>query len=165
MTHLSDLDLTPRQREALEDADPDLVQLWLDALATKTGLTNPVGWFYSGVRSGKPPGHVSDITKAKAVELAERYIRNAGHYNPTETSLLDDLLGEHGKLHAWENDRNLRERMLTLYRREQPRGQQADLERDQRAERWRTQNGVELQPDDGTSIVLPFELDALTARE
>ena len=165
MTKLCELDLTIRQLQDIQDADPEIVQQWLDALDTKTGLNNPAGWFYSGIQSGKPPGHKTDTTKAKAVELAESYIRNASHYNPAETSLLDDLLGEHGKLHAWENDRNLRERMLTLYRREQPRGQQADLERDQRAERWRTQNGVELQPDDGTSIVLPFELDALTARE
>ncbi len=123
MTFLSELGLTPTQHNEIEQADPELVQQWLNALNTSSGINNRTAWFLAGIRSGRNPDQPHDATKAKAIEHAERYIRNAGLYLPTPAELLDELFGPHGDLKAWATDQELQQRMLTLWRDQLPRAE------------------------------------------
>lgn len=147
MTYLSELELTPTQMNELEDSDPELVAQWLEAVSTKTGIKSPAGWFLAGIRSGKRPGEQHDPSRTKAVDLAERYIRNAGLYLPDETSVIDELFGQRGRLKTWTTDPTLQERMLIHWRAEQPRVEEAEAESLARAARWRTTNHVPDLPD------------------
>lgn len=147
MTKLSELDLTIGQLHDIQDADPEIVQQWLDALDTKTGLKNPAGWFYAGIKTGRPPGQKTDAARAKAVHLAETYIRNASLYNPDEASILDDLFGPFGRLKQWADDETLRDRMADLWQAQQPRAAHAEQDRLARAARHRAMRSIPDLPD------------------
>jgi hypothetical protein len=51
---------------------------------------------------------------------------NAGRELPSESELLDELFGRHGRLRAWASDPELRSRMVALWREQRsvpwPRG-------------------------------------------
>lgn len=59
--------------------------------------------------------------RERACRRAERWIRNAGGYMPSELELVDELFGEHGPLRVWRDDAILERRMLEVWRRERPR--------------------------------------------
>ena len=135
--YLDELELTPNQRDEVNDADPALVAQWLEALSTKSGIKSPTGWFLKGLRSGKPPGYTRDASQARATDLAERETRNALLYCPDEADYLSAIFDHSGRLHAQADDRELRERMAQLWRTQQPRAQQAEQEMLERAARHR----------------------------
>lgn len=149
--NLSDLSLTPGQQIELETFSPEYVQAWLEATeAQGNAINSPAGWFLAGLRSGRNPGDPSaqrDASREKLITLAERETRNALLYCPDDLDYLDAIFGQHGRLKAWADDQTLRARMLALYHAEKPRAQQADQERDERAEKWREMNHVEPRPD------------------
>lgn len=90
--------------------------------------------------------------KALQTRLAETYIRNAGLYLPTETELIDDLFGPHGRLRAWTHDTQLQARMTTLWQDQQPRAQQAEHDVTERAEKWKATRRMLTEPrDEGDS--------------
>lgn len=133
---VDELGLTPGQLAELEHLDQALIDAWLSALEHVRGVHSPVGWFLAGVRSGSFPGAVADNEKEQLVRLVQRWLRNAGLYEPDEPSLLDALFGQHGGLRALASDEQLRRRMLELWRHEQPRAEQAKAEQLARALRW-----------------------------
>jgi hypothetical protein len=125
MTDLADLRLTPTQRAEVDQHEPAYIQAWLTELQTANAKT-PAAWFLAGIRTGRLPGEHPDAEQARQTRLAETWIRNAGGYEPDEQSLLEGLFGEHGRLHPWADNQQLRNRMLELYRQERPRFQQAE---------------------------------------
>lgn len=71
----------------------------------------------------------------KAVELARHWVRNAGLYL-SEEELLDDLFGDLGRLRAHAGDLALREELLDLWQKQQPRAAKAEREQEIRAAAW-----------------------------
>ena len=126
MTRLSELELTLAQRQDIQDPDPEIVEQWLDALTPKPASKTP-----QVVCPGiKPVKHQArpDPAKAKAIHLAESYIRNAGMYNPDEASLLDDLFGPSDASKNGPTTKPPR-RMADLWRTQQPRAAHAEQDR------------------------------------
>lgn len=87
-----------------------------------------------------------DHDKDRQIRLAETYIRNAALYLPSETELEDDLFGPHGRLKQWAADTALRDRMLELWRAQQPRVETAERQTLERAERWKATRPKEAMP-------------------
>jgi hypothetical protein len=73
-----------------------------------------------------------DRERDQAIHLTEIYITNAGLYIPTETELLDDAFGNHGRLKQWADDQQLRDRIAEHWRQQQPRIKAAQPETLQR---------------------------------
>lgn len=91
---LDDLALTPKQHAELGNADPTLVNAWLEATGMASGIKNPTGWFLAGLRTGAPPADLDDARQRTAVLKAERLIRNHAGNIPTEVELLETVFGE-----------------------------------------------------------------------
>lgn len=137
---LAELGLTPTQYAECESLDRTYVDSWLASLASTPNVKNPAGWFLAGIRTGRLPGEQADTSRTTKVRLAETWIRNAGHYEPSEQALLDALFGEHGRLKTWADDQALRDRMVKLWEAEHPRGVAADTAQLERAQRWKAQH-------------------------
>lgn len=118
--NLAELGLTPTQHAELETHDPNLIEAWLNEIPTTA--RSPAGWFLAGIRTGRLPGEATEADRARAVRLAETWIRNAGHHEPTEESLLAALFDHGARLHPWHNDQQLRQRMTNLWRTTQQGG-------------------------------------------
>ena len=73
----------------------------------------------------------------KRIQQAEQYMRAAGLYLASEDELLDDLFGDGGRLRAWRDDGELRERLLVLWRSLQPAAARVEAEALERAESWK----------------------------
>jgi len=71
--------------------------------------------------------------RERHIRLAETYIRNAAIYCPTETELVDEIFGDHGRLKPWAADDALRDRILELYRTDHPRALTAEADARARA--------------------------------
>ncbi len=69
---LEHLGLTPRQRDEVLKADPDLVSGWL-AAAQAIGVRNRAALFWAGIRSGEPPSRGDSRH-----ELARAYVGQGG---------------------------------------------------------------------------------------
>src|SRR4051812_3358328 len=77
------------------------------------------------------------VQRARAVHLAEVWIRNAGFYEVDRASLVEALFGEHGLLRRWAANDALQARMIELWEDEHPRAIQANAEAEQRIQRFR----------------------------
>jgi hypothetical protein len=128
---LDELGLTPLQLAEVSELDEALADAWLDALTP--AVRNPAAWFLAGVRSGAPPHADKDVDRARNTHLAERLIATAGLFMP-ESELVDELFGARGRLRAWPE---LRARMLDAWQTHQPQAELVDVERSERAARWR----------------------------
>ena len=128
---LDELGLTPLQLAEVSDLDEALADAWLDALTP--AVRNPAAWFLAGVRSGAPPHSDKHVDRARNTHLAERFIATAGLFMP-ESELLDELFGARGRLRAWPE---LRARMVDAWLAHQPEAELVDVERAERAERWK----------------------------
>jgi hypothetical protein len=128
---LEELGLTPLQLAEVSGLDEALADAWLDALTP--AVRNPAAWFLAGVRSGAPPHSDKYVDRARNTHLAERFIATAGLFMP-ESELLDELFSARGRLRAWPE---LESRMLDAWRARQPQAELVDVERSERAERWR----------------------------
>ena len=128
---LDELGLTPLQLAEVSALEEALTDAWLDAITP--AVKNPAAWFLAGVRSGAPPHSDKHVDRARNTHLAERYIATAGLFMP-ESELLDELFGARGRLRAWPE---LRARMLDAWQAHQPQAALVDVERIERADRWR----------------------------
>lgn len=74
--------------------------------------------------------HVTDNRdRDKRAAKAEAWIRSSGIHLDREAELTDELFDRpDATLKAWRSDTELRERMAALWRKERPRGEQAELE-------------------------------------
>jgi len=137
MRTLAELGLTPAQLAEVEQLDAGLVHSWLVATNAARGLERPAGFFLSGVRSGNKPPGLGDEREAQAVELAARWLANAGWLLPTEAELTDALFGPHGRLRAWASDEPLRARMLAVWLELRPAAAELERQRLDDVERYR----------------------------
>jgi hypothetical protein len=128
---LEELGLTPLQLAEVSELEEALTAAWLDALTP--AVRNPAAWFLAGVRSGAPPYADKDVDRARNIHLAERFIATAGLFMP-ESELMDELFGARGRLRAWPE---LKPRMVDAWLAHQPQAELVDVERAERAERWR----------------------------
>jgi hypothetical protein len=128
---LEELGLTPLQLAEVSDLDEALADAWLDALSP--AVRNPAAWFLAGVRSGAPPHSDKHVDRARNTHLAERFIATAGLFMP-ESELLDELFGARGRLRTWPE---LRARMVDAWQAHQPQAELVDVERAERAARWK----------------------------
>ena len=117
--NLSELGLTPTQHAEIETHHPAYVQAWLNALEQTHDIKTPAAWFLAAIRSGRLPGEHTHTDQAKAVHLAEQWITNAGHYEPSEASLIAALFDKGGRLHPWKHDQQLRNRITTYWQQHQ----------------------------------------------
>jgi hypothetical protein len=77
---------------------------------------------------------------------AEVWMRHAGLHVASEGEVLDELFGERGRLRAWASDDALQLRLLELWRRVRPEGEQIEREELERAEHHkRARAAVEAQ--------------------
>jgi len=137
MLEIRDLGLTMSQMEDVLAADPLLVSAWLDRLDDPS-IDNPTAFFIVGVRSGVMPIQLQSHTQAKAVVRAEFWTRNAGMFMPDETNFLSELFDPPaGILRHYADDEQLREKMLSQYRKVRPRGERVEQETAERAARIR----------------------------
>jgi hypothetical protein len=128
---LEELGLTPLQLSEVSELEEALTDAWLDAITP--AVRNPAAWFLAGVRSGAPPHSDKHVDRARNAHLAERFIATAGLFMP-EPELMDELFGARGRLRAWPE---LRARMVDAWQAQQPQAVLVDVERTERAERWR----------------------------
>jgi hypothetical protein len=143
-----------RQTEEMLAADPLLVSAWLDRVSDPD-VENPASWFLTGVRSGIFPHQLADQRRAQAIHLAERWIVNAGLFVPDETNVLDELFdGQSAPLRHYAHEEPLREKLLSLWRLERPRGEQTETEYLERALRQRASREAMQRPKE-TSDVAP----------
>lgn len=106
------------------DADP----LDLDNVGTTCDRHHPV-WEAlrrAVTRARRRSMSGDDATRSRAVRAARRLVRNIGAHIETEDELTGALYGWGGYLREYENDDELRERMVTLWR--QRRAEAAQLE-------------------------------------
>lgn len=137
MTTIAELGLTPTQMAELEQHDQGYVTAWLEALDSTPQVKNRTGWFLAGIRSNRHPGQDDNQEKARQIHLATVYIDNAGLYLPTEAEVIDHFQGPHGRLRQWADDQRLSDRLVELWRSEQPRAEQATRDTTARAEKWK----------------------------
>lgn len=137
MLELTDLGLTPRQYSEVIDADQDLVQEWLEKVS-EPGVSNPTAWFLTGLRSGEHPEQQYDRERARKTHLAERWMANVGLLLNREEELLDELFGKHGLLREYAGDVKLQKRMISLWAKHRPDGEQTEREQLARAEQNKT---------------------------
>jgi hypothetical protein len=71
------------------------------------------------------------VERAQRIVQAEEWIRHAGLHFDREDEVVDELFGERGRLKAWTDDAELRDRLLDLWRERRPSGErvEADAER------------------------------------
>jgi hypothetical protein len=87
------------------------------------------GWATLRYRAAAASRPAAEITvqgedRETAIRQAERYIHNAGlHYDRWQDELEDELFGDRGRLHAWQADAGLRERLHRLWQEQRPKGQ------------------------------------------
>jgi hypothetical protein len=137
MKEIKDLGLTIKQHDEVLHADPLLVSAWLDRI-DDPAITNPVGWFLTGIRSGIFPYQLADQDRATAIRQAERWITQAGLFIPDESNLLHELFdAPAAKLRGYADEQPLRDKMVTLWRLERPRGVKVEQEALERAARIR----------------------------
>lgn len=96
------------------------------------------------------------LTQDLRVRQAENWIRNAGHYCPSEAEILDELFSSRGLL-AGQQDA-FADRMLSLWRNEQARTELAAIDLETRAAQWK-QGQESLRQ--GKSTPLNPDLDAI----
>jgi hypothetical protein len=72
------------------------------------------------------------------VAAAEAWLRHAGLHFDREQEVVEELFGERGRLHPYEDDELLRERILRLWREQRPRGVQVEREAAERVQEWHT---------------------------
>lgn len=148
MTALAELGLTPTQYAEVEAHDPEHIDAWLHALdQLPRTVKSPTGWFLAGIRTGGRPGDSTDAERTKQVHLAERYLANAGIYEPSEEAILDALFGDHGRLKQWAHDQQIRTHFAELWARERPRAERAEREQLKRAERWVAAHAAPSDPE------------------
>lgn len=136
MKEIKDLGLTIRQHEEIVGADPLLVAAWLERVDDDL-IENPTAWFLTGVRSGIFPHQLADAHRASAIRRAERWIINAGLFC-NEQDIVDELFdGASPMLGRYADEEPLREKMLTLYRLERPRGEEVERASEERSRRFR----------------------------
>jgi len=133
MLEIGDLGLTPRQYAEVQDADPQLVEEWL-VKVSEPGVSNPAAWFLTGLRSGESPEARHDSERARAIHLAENWVIRVGMLYDREQEILDALFVRGGKLHAYAGDVKLQKRMITLWARHRPEGEQVERDALARAE-------------------------------
>lgn len=131
---ISDLGLTPRQYTEVQEADPQLVEVWLEAVS-RDGVSNPAAWFLTGLRSGAGPEQRYDSERGRLIHLAERWIENVGLLYDREDDVVDELFGDRGLLRHYAGDAQLQTRLTALWRQHRPRGEQTEREQVERAER------------------------------
>ena len=137
MREIRDLGLTLKQAEEVNKTDPLLVAAWLERVDDDL-ITNPTAWFLTGIRSGIFPHQLADNHRAQAIQRAERWITNAGLFCTTEADILDELFdGPSAMLRQYADEEPLRDKMVTLWRLERPRGYAAEQEAEARAARQR----------------------------
>jgi hypothetical protein len=134
------------QEQAVLEAFRDR-PMQVEAIAEET-----VGAFRAGrVRTGwpflakrvlslaRPDVIISDSSERETkVAGAERWIRNAGIFLDRQSELEDELFdGQTAYLRRYREDDSLRQRMIALWEKERPRGEQAEQESLDRAEHWR----------------------------
>lgn len=81
--------------------------------------------------------------RTRAVARAEEWVRHAGVHYDREDEILEELFGDHGRLRSLASDERTRERMVALWRKVRPQGEQADRDELERAERWTQTTGLE----------------------
>jgi len=113
---IENLGLTPGQLAEARDAEPGLVEAWLEATAQTTGLRSPAAWFIAGVRSRQQPAGVDDGKRILLVRLAEARVANIGHVLPDEHELREEIFGRRALLEPWAGDAELVARMVSLWR-------------------------------------------------
>lgn len=126
MLEISDLGLTIFQMMEVDDTDPVAVDAWL-AAAARPEIRNPTGYFLKGLRSGELPGD-NRPERAHDILRAERWIENVGLLYDHEEPVIEELFGERGMLRHQAGDAQLQERLLALWRRHRPRGEQVEQE-------------------------------------
>jgi hypothetical protein len=96
-------------------------------------------------------GRKAKVEREKRIRNAERWIRNAGIHFDRAREVEDELFGDVGKLRAYAEDDQLRQRLLDLWRQERPRGVRTEVEAAQRAERWKAgQTRLKSEPPSAT---------------
>ena len=135
MLEISDLGLSFFQAIDVENTDPQLVTAWLEA-ASGPGVRSPRAFFLAGLKSGEPPYVFGDDgDRVHAVVLAERWIENAGLYCDRAEEVIDELFGRNGLLREHAADVRLQKRMLDLWAKGRPTGEQVEREAIERAQR------------------------------
>jgi hypothetical protein len=80
----------------------------------------------------------TDTTAKEAVTArAERFVRRSGYVYQTADEIVEELFGERGMLHPWEDDTELKRRMIVLWTEVRPTGEQLEYDTEQRAKRYR----------------------------
>src|SRR5262245_42203731 len=103
MLEISDLGLTPRQHAEVQESDPQLVEMWLEAI-DGPDVTNPTAWFLTGLRSGRNPPQHNDSDQARRIRLAERWIERVGLLYDDPNDVVDELFNERGLLRYYNGD-------------------------------------------------------------
>jgi len=125
---ISDLGLSIAQLNEIEELDPTLVTAWLIESA-KPNVRSPGGFFLTGIRSGKPPTEYNpDPDRARLVLLAERWIERVGLLYDRESDVIGELFEGRGLLRHYAGDVQLQTRMLDLWTKHRPLGEQVERE-------------------------------------
>jgi hypothetical protein len=133
MLEISDLGLTFFQIAEVNNADPGVVAAWLES-AGQPEIRNPAGFFLTGLRSGMLPD--SDRPeRAHLVLHAERWVEQVGILYDQESAVLGELFDRNGILRHHAGDVQLQKRMLSLWAKGRPSGEQVEREQRERAVR------------------------------
>lgn len=86
--------------------------------------------------------------RAKHIERAKNWIRNAGVHYDRESDVEAELFGDdftRGRLHDHREDPNLREELLAYWRDQRPRGEQAERDHIAYSERCKANRAIVLE--------------------
>ena len=133
MLEVRDLGLTLFQMNEVENADPALVDAWLEAAAAPE-IRSPTGFFLKGLRTGSPPQGTSN-ERVHIVQAAEHWMARVGALYDREESALAELFDRGGMLQHFVDDPSLVERMRLIWVSERPRAERMEREVIERAER------------------------------
>lgn len=149
-------------------ANPEAVERSM----TKIGLAHKAGKIRSpwgalkaevakALDAARNPTHDRGTSKAKALERAEQWVRNAGIHYDRETELLDELYGDRGQL---RHHPDTQPRILQLYRELRPLGEQIEAEHEAFMARYAEQRKrIDLQPKAHTGNLDTAALKAIAA--
>ena len=146
---IPDLGLTRFQINEVSEADPVVVAAWLMA-ASEPEIRSPTGFFLTGLRSGTLPSD-DRPERAHVVLLAERWIERVGLLYDREEDVLDELFNQRGLLRQHNGDMQLQARLMGLWRRHRPLGEQVEREQVERAERNAATYFALKEVDDGSA--------------
>lgn len=74
--------------------------------------------------------------RTRAIARGEQWIRNAGIHFDRQEEVADELFGDFGFMRRWAEDDLVRQRLLTLWSKERPRGEKVEVEAEERARAW-----------------------------